>query len=111
MLIYYVLIPLTIIDGAAMGYLSLLTSLNQTWLPFIFLIGFNILPLWAIFSRYSKNIIFDELLFNFCLIGSYLITVALLDNTNAFSLVNWLGLLIAFVGFILMKLTWEEKKS
>lgn len=110
MIVYGLLIPLTIIDGIAMSYFSLQSSLTQNWWMFIGLIFINIAPIWAFISKYSKNIVFDELLFVVTLTASELITVSLLKANSGFSTANWTGMIIAFVGFVLMKLTWEKKK-
>ena len=99
--------------GAAMGYFSLQTSLNQNWLSFWSLAFINVLPLWAFISKYSKKLIFDELLFVIILTGSQLIVVSLLDQgqRTSFSFWNWFGLLIAFAGLILMKTNWKKKST
>lgn len=111
MIVYGLLMPLTILDGMAMSYFSLQSSLTRNWLMFIGLILINIAPIWAFISKYSKNIVFDELLFVVTLTASELITVSLLKANNNFSTVNWAGMVIAFAGLILMKLDWKKKKS
>ncbi|MFA6594307.1 MAG: hypothetical protein WCT16_03555 [Candidatus Buchananbacteria bacterium] len=111
MIVYGLLIPLTIIDGMAMSYFSLHSSLTQSWGFFLGLIIINIAPLWPFISKYSKNLIFDELLFVVSLTAAELITISFLDRTRDPSLVNWLGLLIAFIGFVLIKMPWPLKKK
>ncbi|MFA5124777.1 MAG: hypothetical protein WC473_03060 [Patescibacteria group bacterium] len=111
MVVYWLLIPLTILDGMAMSYFSWQSSLTQNWWSFICLILINIAPLWPFISKYSKNLIFDGLLFVVSLTAAELITVSFLDRTQSPLLINWLGLFIAFIGFVLIKLPWPLKKS
>ncbi|MFA6227715.1 MAG: hypothetical protein WC668_00840 [Patescibacteria group bacterium] len=111
MIVYGLLIPLTIIDGMAMSYFSLQSSLTQNWWSFIGLVLINIAPLWPFISKYSKNLIFDGLLFVVSLTAAELATISLIDKTHNPSLLNWLGLLIAFTGFVLIKLPWPLKKQ
>jgi fumarate reductase subunit D len=108
MIVYGILIPLTIIDGFAMGYFSVLCGDTKAWVPFLFLVLTNILPLWALISRFSTNLIFDELLFDVSLMIPYLIVVLVLDN-YVFTPINFVGLIVAFIGFILLKLQFSPK--
>jgi len=108
-IVYKVLVPLTFINGLALGYFSIQTSISKDWLPFVFLVITNILPLWAFISKHSKDLIFDELLYNITVIISELIAILILGSGNAFSWLNWLGLLLAFIGFVLLKIGTAEK--
>lgn len=112
MFIYGLLMPLTALMGSAMSYYSLQSSLSHDWNPVIILIIVNIAVsaiIWPLISLYSSNLVFDELLFVVILAISELASISILDKAMIFSWFNWLGLAIAFIGFILMKLTWEEK--
>lgn len=106
MIYYALLISATLADGGLMGYLSILTGINKHWLPFIGLIFINIVPIWSTISKYAKpkNLVFDELLFYTLLTASYLASVMLIDNRNSFTWINCLGLTIAFIGFVLLKI-------
>lgn len=111
MIIYKLLIPLTALMGLAMSYFSLQSSLSHDWISFAVLIGINIIIsafIWPFISLYSFNLVFDELLFVVTLAASELLAISILDKSMVFSWANWLGLTIAFVGLILMKLNREK---
>jgi hypothetical protein len=109
MIIYWLLIPLTFINGMALGYFSMVSSVSKDWTSFIFLVLINVIPLWAFIAKYSKNLIFDELLYNIIVVVSELIAVLALGGGVKFSPLNWLGFLLALIGFVLLKLTLPPK--
>jgi hypothetical protein len=60
-------------------------------------------PLWAIISRYSKNLMFDAMVFDLLLMLSYAITFAILEQ-RTLSGVNIAGVGVAVVGLIMVKI-------
>lgn len=114
MIIYKLLIPLTALMGLAMSYFSLQSSLSHDWIFVAILVSINIVIsafIWPFISLYSSNLVFDELLFVVTLAASELLAISLLDKTMVFSWTNWLGFIIAFIGFVLIKYKWEENNE
>lgn len=109
MQIYLILIPLTALAGVALSYLSIQCSLNQGAWSFIGLIIVNIIPIWALISRYSRNLVFDELLYLVILSGSTLMATTILSANQKFTPINWFGLIIIFIGLILIRIKWPIK--
>lgn len=101
--------PLTAINCSAMAWFSWLSGKNNNWLVFIALVIVNILPFWFFISKYSRNLIFDQLLYYIIMMGSYLLTISYLD-ADKLSLTMLMGMIIAFVGFILLRWPIPEKQ-
>ena len=70
------------------------------WLTFTWGI---LCPFWLIISRYSRNLIFDGMLYDIIMFSTYVLTMAALGVGAKFSLINWLGVVIVSIGFFLMQ--------
>jgi hypothetical protein len=73
------------------------------WIWINFLIG-ALCPFWILVARYSKNIIFDGMLYDHVLFLSFIVTTWYLGFADGFNSKNWLGLSLVIVGFIMMRL-------
>ena len=71
------------------------------WFYFAWLI--SILPVFPLVARYSKNILIDGMIFDVILFLSYVGTMLYLGAGEKFVLIQWIGLIITILGFILMK--------
>lgn len=85
------------------AYITVKNNLNGGKWFWIMLIS-NAVPLWAVVSRYSKDVMFDTLLFDALLVLAY--TLGLLWFTGGFSKLSWtnyLGLILFILGLFLFK--------
>lgn len=62
----------------------------------------NMLPLWALVSRYSGNLIFDGMLYDTCIYLVFVGTLSILGAGQGFSTINWAGVCLSALGFILI---------
>ena len=86
------------------GYLSvkLNQTQNNTW--FFLSWGLVLIPIWQLVAKYSKNLIFDGLIFDVIIIIVYtLSTLYFSKNYQQLTWVNIMGLIIIFIGIFLFK--------
>jgi|GEM_PF-3753713 len=102
MIVYRALIPLTVINGILIGYFSVRISIERDYVSLVILALANMIPLGAWISRYSKNLLFDLLLYYFAVMTD-VITMLIIDNRQSISSINYAGYLLALVGFILLR--------
>jgi hypothetical protein len=61
------------------------------------------LPMWMIISRYSKNILFDAMLYDVLLVIVYTCGIAYFGD-KALSILNFIGIALMFIGLMMVKL-------
>lgn len=76
-------------------------DLGGKWLLFAWLI--SIIPVFPLVARFSKDLLFDGMLFDFIMAFSYIVTLLYLGAGKAFTFVQWAGLALTVIGFVLMK--------
>jgi len=60
---------------------------------------------WPLVSRFSKNLLFDGMLYDIILFLSYAIALGLITNGFIkFNLPQWIGFSLIVCGFLIMKL-------
>lgn len=64
----------------------------------------SFLPTWSLAAYLSNDIVFDGILYDFIIVFSAFIFFYLLGQTSGFKIVNYIGVLFCFIGFVLMKL-------
>ena len=99
---YFIWIPALIICSAIWALIAKISNDNPSSLWFYFL--FLSIPVWAFVVRISKNLLFDGLLYDFILTLSYALTFIYFGFAKDFSAYNWIGLLLALLGIILLKI-------
>jgi len=84
---------------------SLLSKQNQEhggkW--FWAMYAFGVIMPWAFVSRYSKNLLFDGLLYDMVMCCTMAATFAVLGEGANFTGWNWVGVGLALCGFAMMK--------
>lgn len=61
-------------------------------------------PLWAWVSRYSKNLMFDGMVFDLLMFLSYAVTFMVLEkNYVKFGLTNYIGFVLVVAGMVMIK--------
>jgi len=61
------------------------------------------IQIWPIISRYSKNLIFDGVLYDFVMMIGYLGALLYLSMAKNFHRGQWAGLVLVMIGLMLMK--------
>jgi hypothetical protein len=104
-MLYYWWVPSTFLFYAVYSWFSVKS--NQTgeikWAYIAYALG-ALCPFWIVVARYSKNLIFDGLLYDNMILGGFLVTTTALGVGIGFSTHNWVGVGLVVAGFILMKL-------
>jgi len=65
--------------------------------------GISIIPIFPLMVRFSKNLLWDGLLFELMMLLSYVTTLIVLGSAKGFNSLQWLGLILTILGFVLMK--------
>jgi hypothetical protein len=76
-------------------------QLGQWW--FWFACFVTMIPVFPLVMRFSKNLLWDGLIYELMMLLSYVLTLLLLGSGKGFNVVQYLGLLLILIGFILMK--------
>ncbi|MFW6173561.1 MAG: hypothetical protein ACOC5T_07445 [Elusimicrobiota bacterium] len=76
---------------------------DESWVSFWYLfIAGAVFQFWPIVARYSKNIVFDAILYDS--IGILTWSIALMFwSGGRFTVAQWMGTFIAFVGLLLVQ--------
>ena len=84
------------------AYVSKISNLKgSSWWMLVWFIG--MIPIWALISKYSTNLLIDGIIFDLVLFFAYVITFAVLGAGSAFVVSQWIGLVLIIVGFVLLK--------
>ena len=104
MIRYLYWIPLEIVAYTIYTWLSYKNNIiGGQWFKIMFIYGIICQP-WVIASAVSKNIYFDGILYDFIMLLTFVITMGLLGQGKSFSLINWSGVVLALLAFVLIKL-------
>jgi len=76
-------------------------ALGGGWFWFACLV--SMLPVFPIAMRFSKDMLWDGLVFELVMLLSYVITLLYLGSGKAFNMTQWIGLILTVIGFVLMK--------
>ena len=98
---YSLWIPIVIIYYAIYTYLS--KQYNESGSCLIPIVLINCLPVWLLVAKWSKNLIFDALLYDMLMFFVGGVTLLLCGSGNNLNLHQWIGLVLIVGGFILMK--------
>jgi hypothetical protein len=85
------------------AWLSKTAQDTQKWYPVIWMYVIQCVCIWPIVARYSKNLIFDGLLYDSIIVFSFLLTFIALDCGENFSVLNWVGVGLVATGLIVIK--------
>ena len=102
---YTIWITTLILYMSTYAWLCFQNNLYKTphWFVLSWLI--TIIPVWSVVSKYSNNLLFDSLLYDVVMVSTYtLVTAILMKDKLAFTTVNWIGMSVVIVGFIMMKI-------
>jgi len=86
------------------GVISKYANESDEWKWVIILYGCNFLGLWPIIARYSKNLIFDGLLYDLIIYFTFYGTLLIMGSAAKFTTYQWVGTFFVGIGFILLKI-------
>ena len=96
-------IPVAIIFNLLYAWFSVKNnSVGGGWLLGIYLYG-CIPTVWIFVSKYSKNLIFDGLLYDVVTLVAFMIGFMILGQAKGFIWINYVGIAFVITGFILIK--------
>ena len=97
-------IPLVLLIGSVQAYFSVKSNApGAPYTPTIIAYVIGLIPLWAIISRKSTALVFDGLLYDILFCCIYAFVMGAMTHTNLRP-INWVGILVAVTGLILLKI-------
>ena len=76
---------------------------SSKWFWGMYFVGF-LNPFWLIISKTSKQLVLDGFLYDFTLMISFPISMYFFGKMVEFNKIQYIGVFVIFVGFILLKL-------
>jgi hypothetical protein len=102
---YIIWVPSVILLYTAMGWLAVKNNaVENKWYLISFLIV-QLIPLWVIVTKFSKNLIFDGMLYDVLIFLVSTISIGYFSNQIFhFNIIQYIGLAMVTIGFILMQI-------
>ena len=101
-MLFYIWVPILIILHLWSAKLSVDNSAGDNKAAlWMWLIG--LLPIWIIISRYTKNLLFDAMLYDTLLVVVYTAGIIYFGD-KTLTLVNMIGIGLMFAGLVMVKL-------
>jgi multidrug transporter EmrE-like cation transporter len=98
-------LPLVFLLNLGYAYLSRENSLSKDFkMVLIIWVYGAIFQFWPLVSRFSKNILFDGLIYDSALVVSYVLACIWLGYAEKMNLVQAFGMILVVIGITLMKL-------
>ena len=72
-----------------------------TWLTYIWGAA---CPIWAIMTRVSPNILRDAVMYDVTMFLAFAVVMIVMGAASAFTLIQWIGLILCGIGIVLMML-------
>lgn len=104
MLKYLIWVPLIIAFYSYYAYISKLNNDSSGYRLIIWIMILGAFPGWAIVSRFSKNLLFDGMLYDNIMFLTYVATMILLGVHHKLLPHQWVGIGAVVVGSILMRI-------
>lgn len=101
---YLLWVPFILINYVIYAKFSLLANETKEWKWVFYMMGIQAFAIWPIIARYSKNILFDGLLYDFLIIIVYYAVLVALGAGENFGPAQWVGSIIAILGLLVMKI-------
>ena len=102
MLNYFIWIPILLAINVYSAKLSIANQHGDNRAALgMFLIG--LIPLWIITSRFSKNLLFDAMLYDTLVVIAYTVGIVYFGD-KALSVANMIGMALIFIGLIFVRI-------
>lgn len=102
-LLHYWWVPATIFYYCVTSWLTVLVKDEQGWKYFIILQAVQLLSLWAIVAKFSRNIVFDGMLFDVLILASFYVMMFSLGQMEGFTGKQWTGCAFCVLGLLMIK--------
>ena len=79
--------------------------MKSFWLNYVCMLACSLIPTWSLTSYFSRNLIFDGLLFDTTLVISSVIIFAFLGQAHGFNIINWIGVGLVIAGLVMARLS------
>ena len=100
---YLLWISLTLIYNYLMCRLAVAYSGKDFVANYLAMTACAVIPTWSVASYFSRNLVFDSLLYDSILVVSSVVFFAYLGQTQTFAWHNWLGVMLAVAGLLLVR--------
>ena len=98
-------ISITMILCVFWGYMTMKANApDSSWNWVVGLYFVNLLSVWPLIARYSKDVIFDGLLYDVVIFFVFYGTVMAFGATARFTAWQWAGTGVVIIGFLILKL-------
>lgn len=94
-------VPITVAVAVSCAYASIQVNKNPASLWFWYM--WVPLTVWPFITRLSTNIVFDGILYDVLVAASWFIGFCVFGATKDFNVLNYVGMLLAVVGLILIR--------
>jgi hypothetical protein len=101
---YLVWVPLTIFYNYLCCLIAVKVGGRDFWMNYLLLTLIGVIPTWSLAAYWSKNLIFDGLLYDSTLVISGVFIMAYMGQAQHFTVMNWLGVVLAVVGLTMVRL-------
>lgn len=103
---HWVWIPAAVLLYIVCGYWTVwandksdLNSMRWVWALYLL----NVFGLWPWIARYSKNLVFDGLLYDLVIFFAFYLTLLYLGEASQFTKIQIVGSILVALGFLIMK--------
>jgi presenilin-like A22 family membrane protease len=75
---------------------------SNSWFFINWLVG--LIPFWGLVAKYSKNVVFDGIVYDIVMTVTYLVAICIMTRTfENFSLIKILGIVVVLGGLLMLK--------
>ena len=101
----YLICTLLILNSILGAWCAKLSNNNVPYAGwYVYIVGSIGILLWVWASRISKNLLFDSMLYDIILTIMFTGTLIILKCGSSFTMYNWIGVVLALIGLILIKI-------
>jgi fucose 4-O-acetylase-like acetyltransferase len=104
-MITYWWVPAVVVMYFVYGWLTCQNNFYPKSIHWFYLMWFvGALPLWSWVSRFSKNLVLDNFLYDLFMLIATISSLILFGAAKSFSGVQYIGVVLCLIGILLMKL-------
>lgn len=108
---YFLWIPVMLLGNFLYCYIAVKFNQVDFLRTYLYMVLCGAIPTWSLATYWSRNLIFDGLLYDSLLIISSPFLLMLFGQAENFDLINWIGVATTFLGLILVKMKWPIFKK
>ena len=100
---YYIIwIASVILWYGLLAWLSFQSNNYGSFWTYLTYIWGAICPIWAIITKFSPNILRDAVMYDVTIFLAFAVVMIFLGAGSTFTLIQWIGLALCGIGFVLM---------